>query len=148
MRGQAVLQTGTNAKYPVHPHAHLCNPRASIYSLEDMALCSNMQRAKVILLPQVPCPYAALPVCFSSMVYQVICAWFWLSTSEWAEQRQKWPYLLCQRNPWPCTSTSAACSLDSSPANTTKEWKVLQHTTILYGDFPQNLRGSGCLLDG
>lgn len=54
--GQAVLQTGTNTAYSVYPCASPYNPRASTCSLADMTPCPNMLRAKVLLLPQVPCP--------------------------------------------------------------------------------------------
>lgn len=63
-KGSGSSADWTNAAYPVRPQAHLCNPRASIYSREDMALCSNMQRAQVLLLPQVPCTFLVLPGVF------------------------------------------------------------------------------------
>lgn len=144
-RGQAVLQTGTNTAYPVHPCAHPYNPRASTCSLADRALCPNILRAKDLLLPQVPCPSPRLfqlsrlwcDLCFLLVQHQ------WMN---WAKAKM----VLSALSKEPLSLHNCFCcrqpGVEFSKYYTGMKSDATHHHTIL--GFFLELSSSGCLFHG
>lgn len=89
--GQAVLQTGTNTAtlcIPVLAHIILGPAPVAWQTWLPVLTCWEPKSSfclKCLAHPQ---------GCFSSPVHEMICASFWLSISEWTEQKQKWFLLL------------------------------------------------------